>query len=180
MFDSFAALLLGARWFARRYLGNEINQQHRYPGYPDDLTEMNPPNTTEYASMLSRMVPPLLAKSPALPLKFLVVSANPYWDHAWASEVGKNVYAASNHKGYYNQPGGGAWTWNERTVTDCAKRPQREFVPILRDMKQELDATSQEIAISADEWGLGPVGVRASVWVMICAWGLSTDCTVYL
>ena len=122
-----------------RYLGNEINQQIRFRDYPNNLTSSYPPNIAEYASMLKEMVPPLLAKSPSVPLKFFIVSGGPDWDHVWASEVGKNVYAASNHKGYYNQPVEDGWAWNERTVTDCAKRPQREFVPILTDMRKFLD-----------------------------------------
>lgn len=144
------------------YLGNEIGRQLRYPNYPNELTQTHAPNTTEYAYMLKKIVPPMLAKSPSLPLKFLVVSNGAGWDMVWASEVGDNVYAASNHDGYYAQPVENAWTWSEAGVTNCAKRPQREFIGVLQNLRQDLDSTNYSIAISADEWGLGPPWATAN------------------
>ena len=56
------------------------------------------------------------------------------------------------HEGYLNQPA----AFTQASVTKCAKRPQGQFVPLLQNLRKSLDKTGKKIAISADEWGLGP------------------------
>eukprot|EP00040_Diaphanoeca_grandis_P035344 m.222056 g.222056 ORF g.222056 m.222056 type:complete len:1073 (+) comp33360_c0_seq3:76-3294(+) len=137
------------------YLGNEISQQARYPDYPQNTTILGPPSSSEYQQMLLNIVQPMLDKSPSLPLKLLTVSASASWNKAWISSIGEHVAATSFHAGYMNQPSLGQWT--EQAVTTCAKRPQSDFINLLTELRATLDiANGSHIAISADEWGLGP------------------------
>jgi hypothetical protein len=76
---------------------------------------------------------------------------------AWADAVGSHVFATSFHDGYFNQP---ATPFTQAAVTACAMRPRpgspRSFMDGVAALRKSLDATGKQIAISADEWGLGP------------------------
>ena len=102
--------------------------------------------------MLVNIVEPMLKASPALPLRLLTVSGSVPWNQAWAEAVGDHVFATSFHDGYMNQPR----TFSQNAVTACAKRPRGDFMNAVRSLRSSLDATNKTIAISADEWGLGP------------------------
>jgi alpha-L-arabinofuranosidase len=134
------------------YLGNEISQQARYPDYPNEPSGMPPPGVAEYRQMLLAIVPSMLAASPRTPLRLLTVSAGGAWDAAWADAVGEHVYATSFHDGYMDEPK----VFTESAVTACAKRPRNDFMASVAALRKSLDATNRSIAISADEWGLGP------------------------
>lgn len=134
------------------YLGNEIDGQARYPAYPAQTKSQRAPSVTEYKQMLRNVVQPMLNASPALPLRLLTVSGSTSWNKAWAEAVGEHIYATSFHAGYMNQPR----SFTQEAVTACAKRPQNDFVGLLKNLRQALNATGKDIAISADEWGLGP------------------------
>ena len=41
-------------------------------------------------------------------------------------------------------------------VTACAKHPAGSFMNAVAALRKTLDSTGKTIAISADEWGLGP------------------------
>jgi len=138
------------------YLGNEIAFQARYPNYPNVIEGVNAPSVAEYKQMCLNIVGPMLAKSPELPLRLLTVSDGGAWDQNWAAAVGKNIYATSFHAGYFNQPASSPSTWTEAAVTNCAKHPYSAFLPEVWKLRESLDATGHTIAISADEWGLGP------------------------
>jgi alpha-L-arabinofuranosidase len=136
------------------YLGNELWQQ-RCPHYPQDTSCMHGPNATEYATIAHKLVAAMQAASPT-PLRLLTaMSANPAdgWDQAWIDAVGVHVYAASDHDGYHNQPA----KFEATALTSCAKAPRDIFAPSLRRRRSALDAKgAAHVAISADEWGLGP------------------------
>eukprot|EP01044_Picomonas_judraskeda_P004752 COSAG03_NODE_426_length_8006_cov_75.576957_3_plen_301_part_00 len=102
--------------------------------------------------MLLNIVEPMLKASPALPLRLLTVSGSVPWNQAWAEAVGDHVFATSFHEGYMSQPR----TFSQNAVTACAKRPRGDFMDAVRSLRSSLDATNKTIAISADEWGLGP------------------------
>ena len=102
--------------------------------------------------MLLNIVEPMLKASPALPLRLLTVSGSVPWNQAWAEAVGDHVFATSFHEGYMSQPR----TFSQNAVTACAKRPRGDFMSAVRSLRSSLDATNKTIAISADEWGLGP------------------------
>ena len=95
------------------------------------------------------------AASPT-PLRLLTaMSANPNdgWDKAWIDVVGPHIYAASDHDGYHTQPS----TFEAVALTSCAKAPRDIFASQLRRRRAALDAKgAKHVAISADEWGLGP------------------------
>ena len=137
------------------YLGNEISQQSRYPAYPANLSGSPPPDATEYRAMLKRLVPKLLAASPTLPLRLLTVATDSEaWNQAWIAAAGPHVYATSSHTGYMDQPR----PFSPEAVTACARRPRSGWLQQLRALRAQLDRHSpaHTIAISADEWGLGP------------------------
>eukprot|EP00937_MAST-01D_sp_MAST-1D-sp2_P002767 g2767.t1 len=133
------------------YLGNEISQQARYPAYPANQTTVPPPGADEYAAMLTRVVAGMEAASPGLPLRLLVVHAA--WDAKWLAAVGDHVFATSYHNGYHDQPP----VFSAAAVTAAAKAPLSTFVPALKGCRADLNKSGgAHVAISADEWGLGP------------------------
>ena len=140
------------------YLGNEIAQQQRYPTYPQNTTQVPPPSVEEYKQMVTNIVAPMLKASPATPIRLLTVSGSVVWNKAWADAVGSKIYAASFHKGYFNQP----TMFTQASVTTCAMRPRpgspSSFMDLVAGLRKTLsaDPNSKHIAISADEWGLGP------------------------
>ena len=134
------------------YLGNEIAQQARQPDYPDNSTLIRPPGVAEYKQMLVNVVNPMLAASTSGPLRLLTVSGSVAWNAAWAEAVGEHIYASSFHDGYMHQPR----TFTEQAVTTCAMRPRGDFMGAVGALRKTLDKTGRKIAISADEWGLGP------------------------
>ena len=134
------------------YLGNEISQQKRYPSYPRVVNGDPPPHTEEYKQMLLNIVEPMIKASTSGPLRLLTVSGGTAWDKAWAAAVGDHVFATSFHDGYMNQPR----TFTQSAVTACAKRPRGDFMGAVAALRKTLDSTGKIIAISADEWGLGP------------------------
>jgi hypothetical protein len=133
------------------YLGNEIAQQARQPNYPNNSTLIRPPGIQEYKTMLTNVVAPML-KASSTELRLLTVSGSVQWNAAWAEAVGDHIYASSFHDGYYNQPR----TFTQAAVTVCAKRPRTDFMNAVAALRTTLDKTGKKIAISADEWGLGP------------------------
>jgi hypothetical protein len=153
------------------YLGNEIAFQARYPTYPANITKLGSPSVQEYKQMLVNIVAPMLKASPT-PIRLLTVSGKPSWNKAWADAVGSHIFATSFHDGYHNQPP----KFTQASVTACAMRPRpgapASFMDAVAGLRKSLDATGKTIAISADEWGLGPpwragahgpAGVRFSV-----------------
>ena len=91
------------------------------------------------------------AASPLLQLRLLVVHAQ--WDATWLAAVGPHVFATSYHQGYYNQP----VVFSAAAVTETAKAPLAKFVPGMYSCRQDLNKSGgAHVAISADEWGLGP------------------------
>ncbi len=133
------------------YLGNEIAQQARQPNYPNNSTLIRPPGVQEYKKMLTNIVPPML-KASGTKLRLLTVSGSVQWNAAWAEAVGDHIYASSFHDGYF--PLSGSFT--QTAVTLAAKRPRTEFMKDVAALRTTLDKTGKKIAISADEWGLGP------------------------
>jgi hypothetical protein len=81
-------------------------------------------------------------------------SGNPAWNAAWANSIGGEIFATSLHDGYYTEPSGAVWT--QEQVTGCAKWPQAQFLGDVQTLRSQLDSLGHTIAISADEWGLGP------------------------
>ena len=136
------------------YLGNEMSHEARQPNYPDNTTLIRPPGTEEYKQMLMNIVPPMLKASSTGALRLLTVSAkgNAAWNAAWAAAVGEHIYASSFHNGYMTQPS----TFTQSAVTACALRPRGSFMDSVAALRTTLDKTGRIIAISADEWGLGP------------------------
>eukprot|EP01060_Flectonema_neradi_P027993 TRINITY_DN37661_c0_g1_i1.p1 TRINITY_DN37661_c0_g1~~TRINITY_DN37661_c0_g1_i1.p1 ORF type:complete len:614 (+),score=113.97 TRINITY_DN37661_c0_g1_i1:89-1930(+) len=134
------------------YLGNEMNVQGRFPGFPFNKTSYPPPSAAEYADMSFAMSQMMLSKSmsPSL-IKFYVVSG----DKDWLSAIFKKprfVHAVSFHGGYSNEPA----TWDPQSATDAAKAPSNFYSSII-DLRSTLNSVGGEYAkISADEWGLGP------------------------
>ena len=133
------------------YLGNEISQQARCPQYPQDIKCIRPPSTKEYQKMLLNVVSPMLEASP-IPIRLLTVSGSTAWNTAWANAVGDHIFATSFHDGYMNQP----QEFTQEAVTTCAMRPRGDFMNSVASLRKTLNATGKTIAISADEWGLGP------------------------
>jgi len=137
------------------YLGNEIAQQARYPTYPMNITTIRPPSVQEYKQMLLNIVAPMLKASPS-PIRLLTVSGSVAWNKAWADAVGAHIFATSFHDGYHNQP----VLFTQKSVTACAMRPRpgapQSFMDAVAALRESLDATGKKVAISADEWGLGP------------------------
>jgi len=137
------------------YLGNEIAQQARYPTYPQNISIIRPPSVQEYKQMLLNIVAPMLKASPA-PIRLLTVSGSVAWNKAWADAVGAHIFATSFHDGYHNQP----VIFTQKSVTACAMRPRpgapQSFLDAVAALRKSLDATGKKVAISADEWGLGP------------------------
>ena len=147
------------------YLGNEISQQARYPAYPANQTNLPPPDAAEYAAMLARMIGAMeAAVAPSAddpggmgPLRLLVVHGSrggAAWDASWLAAVGSRVFATSYHNGYHDQPP----VFSAAAVTAAAKAPLATFVPALRQCRAALNESynGTHVAISADEWGLGP------------------------
>jgi len=58
------------------YVGNEIDRQTRYPTYPNSKETIAAASSSEYAEMMSNMIPRILQKSPTIKLKIFAVSAN--------------------------------------------------------------------------------------------------------
>ena len=90
------------------YLGNEL-WQVRCPHYPANETCYPGPNKTEYADIVRRLVSEMRAASPNHPLRLLTAMGNdPWdgsgWDRAWIAAIGKDIYAASDHDGYLDEP----------------------------------------------------------------------------
>ena len=141
----------GVQYF---YLGNELWQE-RCPHYPRDTRCMPGPSAAEYATIAKELVAAMQAASPT-PLRLLTaMSGNPDdgWDQAWIDAVGPHIYAASDHDGYHDQPA----RFEATALTSCAKAPRDTFAPSLRRRRAALDAKgASHVAISADEWGLGP------------------------
>ena len=159
------------------YLGNELWQE-RCPHYPRDTSCSPGPSAKEYAAIASRLVAAMEAASPT-PLRLLTaMSANPDdgWDKEWIDAVGAHVYAASDHDGYHPQPA----AFEAAALTSCAKAPRDVFAAQLRRRRAALDAKgAAHVAISADEWGLGPPwlvatnfsvahGVYAAAFLGVC------------
>ena len=119
------------------------------------MKTLAPANASEYAAMLVRLVPAIVAASPATPLRIFAVSASVGWNEAWAKEVGPHVYATSDHSGYFDQPKSPT-EWTPEAVTACVKYPRAGFVSSLRALRATLDASgAANVGISADEYGLG-------------------------
>lgn len=105
--------------------------------------------------MLQRLVQPMLAASPDFPIQLLTVSGGTRdWDAAWANAVGDQVFATSFHDGYFNEPSGP--DFSEGAVTTCTMRPRDQLIQAVYGLREELNSTNKTIAISLDEWGLGP------------------------
>lgn len=141
------------------YLGNEINLQRRYPDYPQKLTSFSPTNAIEYKTMLQLIIPAMMAAAPMGPkLNFFAVDGPDDFTRAWAGvpDIGNHIYATSYHGGYMDQPA----VFDEESVTACAKRPRGDFLKSLQDLRKSLDSmtnpNNHTLALSADEWGLGP------------------------
>lgn len=141
------------------YLGNEISQQLRYASYPTNRRSTPPPTASEYAAMLLKLVPRLEAASPHVMLRLLASStAAENWNRPWVHAVGAHIFAASLHSGYFNEP---PRPFTPAGVSACAVRPRGEWMASVRAFKIQLDKLANEsgaasIAVSADEWGLGP------------------------
>ena len=101
-----------------------------------------------------KMMNSVLKASSTGALRLLTVSGSVQWNAAWAEAVGEHIYASSFHDGYHNQPPSTAWT--QQAVTDCAMWPRGQFMDNVAVLRKTLDKTGKKIAISADEWGLGP------------------------
>ena len=151
------------------YLGNEMSQQRRFPEYPKTRASMPPPTADAYAAMLGALVPRLLAASPHTPLRLIIsATADAAWNRPWLAAVGPHVHAASLHSGYLNEP---ARPYSAAAVSACAQRPRGEWIRGVRALHTQLNSpllssrgaqrkpppnATHSIAISADEWGLGP------------------------
>ena len=146
------------------YLGNEL-WQVRCPHYPANETCYPGPNKTEYADIVRRLVSEMRAASPNHPLRLLTAMGNdPWdgsgWDRAWIAAIGKDIYAASDHDGYLDEPA----EFTAEAVMQCAKSPHDVFLPKLLQRRALLNAHGgSHIKISADEWGMGaPWKVRSN------------------
>lgn len=75
------------------------------------------------------------------------------WDESWITAVGSNIFAASDHDGYFPEPE----KFTADALTQSVKAPRDRFIPKLLQRRKTLDQHGGEhIKISADEWGLGP------------------------
>jgi alpha-L-arabinofuranosidase len=138
------------------YAGNEINMQQRYVDYPNVTTPVGPPSATDYAAMLAALVPALRAVDPGITI--LAVEGGAGWDGAWAAAPGVAgaVRATSFHGGYASSGAGGT-PHTPADFTAQAKIPTTTFAAGILALRATLDsAGAAGVAISADEWGLGP------------------------
>lgn len=133
------------------YLGNEINIQARFRGYPATTNSTGPPTGPEYAAMLSEVARAMLAVDPSV--RLLTVEGGAAWDRAWGAAAGPSIHATSYHAGYY-----GPSPSTPEGFVEAAKHPTVAFVPGAAKLRQQLsaDARTAHVLISADEWGLGP------------------------
>lgn len=136
------------------YLGNEANQQTRWPDYPENKTHFNPPSPAEYAEMTWQAAVAMrkAAGAGADELRFYGVAGNNAWLEALLQRP-KFLHAVSFHGGYQDVP----TSWTVESATSAAKAPTDKVVPGMRSLRRTLDAKGGDyLGISADEWGLGP------------------------
>eukprot|EP00756_Hemistasia_phaeocysticola_P021295 Hpha_TRINITY_DN15766_c3_g5::TRINITY_DN15766_c3_g5_i1::g.36313::m.36313/K01209/abfA; alpha-N-arabinofuranosidase len=137
------------------YLGNEANQQRRYPGpYPENSSWFPPPSPEVYATMTEAAAVAMRKAAGAAgeKMRFYGVAGNDAWLKALLSRP-KFLHAVSFHGGYSNQP----LRWTAASSTTAAKVPTDTVLPALRTLRSTLDAKGGDyVGISADEWGLGP------------------------
>ena len=140
------------------YLGNEMNMQQRYADYPAVTSAVPPPSAAEYATMAAAMAAAVLAVDPNVQL--VAVEGGSGWDAAWAaSPAASAISATSFHGGYATSgPGGSPSTLEDFTAQ--ARIPSTAFLSGLQALRSTLNSVAggaaAHVAISADEWGLGP------------------------
>lgn len=158
------------------YLGNEISSQQRWPNYPDDPANVTSAMSgSEYAAALAVLVPSLLAVDPSLTL--LVVDGGADFDSpAWVSQTFTPfIHATSSHVGYANSDAGGSPA-SASAASAQAKIPTsvvRNDISAVRSFLDGGDGSAAHVAISVDEWGLGPPWVVQEFGVTHALFGSS-------
>ena len=149
------------------YLGNEIGVQGRFPPglrHGEWGGAVGAATAHEYAGILSRIIPALLAVDSSLQL--VAANACPNvsvyfalneklaatWNPPYLQAVGQHIWAHSHHY-YMRQPR----TWTPETMTMIGKAPHSNALASLQIFRDLLDASSSHPApITLDEWALGP------------------------
>jgi len=145
------------------YMGNEIAWQSRYPNYPAEPgNSTGPMNGVDYQAMLEKLVPAVRAVDPSVQL--LAVDADDKFNQPWInSDFTPFVSATSAHIAYANSDAGGSPA-SAAAATAQAKMATGSVLVALAGTRQMLNAgagTGSHVAISVDEWGLGPPWVVA-------------------
>jgi hypothetical protein len=140
------------------YMGNEIAWQARFPDYPSQ-----PSNSTggmsgaEYQAALEKLIPAVRAVDPSVQL--LAVDADDTFNQPWInSDFTPFISATSAHIAYANSDAGGTPA-SAAAATAQAKIATGSVLAALAGTRQMLNAgagTGSHVAISIDEWGLGP------------------------
>ncbi len=145
------------------YMGNEIAWQGRYPDYPAEPgNSTGPMNGVDYQVMLEKLVPAVRAVDQSVQL--LAVDADDKFNQPWInSDFTPFVSATSAHIAYANSDASGSPA-SAAAATAQAKIATGDVLTALAGTRQMLNAgagTGSHVAISVDEWGLGPPWVVA-------------------